>query len=137
MAVAAQIGCDEGEVRCRRRRIEIVDEQAEVHDVRVAPSLVIDHGMEVDKRNVPCRVLVRRGCALPFVLRVDGRVATRRRSARRVGHVLAIHAPCLSGGFELVRDRRDRRRVHAALSDGLAVRRHQDARQKIEEDFAV
>ena len=130
VAVAAEVGRDEREVRRAGRGREVAGQTIQRDVVGVAVGRVVDDRVEVDERVVARRVLVVDRGRLRVVAAVGRRVPARRR------HVLHVALPRKALCGELVGDGLHGRRVDAALADRLAVG-PDHARGHVGEELAV
>src|SRR5208282_3454615 len=130
VAVVAQVRHDEGERRSRAGAGQVARQRPERQDVRGAEGLAGGDRGEEGEPVVAGGVLVAPLGLLGVVDGPGGGVAAggpaRRRDrvipARVVAHVLQVRGPAAPGGGQLTAERRDRRRVDAALAEDLAVR---------------
>src|SRR4029077_6538506 len=130
VTVIAEIRRDEHKIRRAPLRLQILRQLIEVYHAGRANRRV-DDGMEVDERVVSRRILVtgwngRRGPfgALREIRGIQRRMTAGGRLASRVvAHVFHVATPGLTLRAQLIGHRPDRRRVHAAVTDRLAVLR--------------
>jgi len=123
VAVIAQIGSDEDEVRSAVSAREVGRERRQVDDVLLAIGRVND-GVEIDEGIVARGVLIDGFSGLRMIDSVENRMAASGGFARWiVAHIFHIAAPSLAGSGQLIGESLHACRIHAAVANSRAVGR--------------